>query len=55
MANLPVEAVSPVKPLIIFEPSEPVVFDVLLIDAETKEPLVTSGKRIWEESQKAVA
>lgn len=53
MANLPI--VSPVKSVVLMEPSEPVVFDVLLTDAETKEPPVTSGKRIWEESQKAAA
>jgi hypothetical protein len=55
MANLLVEAVSPVKPLIIFEPPEPVIFDAVLTDAEPKEPMITGNNRIWEESQKAVA
>jgi hypothetical protein len=53
MTNLPI--VSPVKSVVLMEPSEPVVFDVLLTDAEPKEPVITGNNRIWEESQKAAA
>ena len=50
MTNLSTGTGIVLEPVLIFEPSEPVSFDVPATSGETKTLLITGNKRIFEKS-----